>query len=214
MPPRERLARREYTIRITKPLRETLDGLAKKYDLYTAEGAVRDAEIVRVLLICALTEGWTPREQAAVALYVNGLMLVSQGLWLGLHDVRDDLAETMQSVLREGIEPRVSLPENPPRDPERGRFHVKVDDWIRNRLVTMARVNNFVHEDGTILDAAFVVALTQRAIDHPEIYWQAFMVYARGITQVRRGLTEGLLTVRDSLCEAVTTAAGEAICER
>jgi len=202
--PREYPARREYTVRITKELRETLNGLAQKYNLFTAEGSPRDAEIARVLLVCALTEGWTPHEQAAVALYVNGLMLVAQGLWLGLCDIRTDLTEAVRVTIgpRVGIESR-SEPERTLRD--RNRLHIRVDGWIRGRVVGMAAANGFVREDGTLRDGILVSTLVQHAVEHPEVYWKAFPAYARGITQVRGGLTSGLMAIRDSLRAAVVT---------
>lgn len=200
-------ARREYTVRITKELRDTLDGLAQRYNLYTVEGAPRDAEIARVLLVCALTEGWAPHEQAAMALYVNGLMLVAQGLWLGLCDIRADLAEATRLAIGscEGIEPR-SEPERPQRDRE--RLHIRVDDWMRRRIVAAAVENGLVREDGTLRDSVLVSTLVQRAVEHPEIYRSAFAAYARGIAQVRSGLTRGLVTIRDALRTAVVTTVG------
>lgn len=203
-----RPSRREYVVRVTGGLREALDGLATRYNLYTTEGGVRDAEIVRVLLVCALTEGWTPREQAAVALYVNGLMLVSQSLWLGQYNIRDDLAKTMRAAVRtwEDVECHESRPGNP-CDPDRERFHVKVDNWIRDRLAVVAVANNFVRKDGTILDSILVATLIRRAVEQPKIYRQAFVIYASGIAQVRQGLAAGLATVYDALRSAIVAAA-------
>jgi hypothetical protein len=201
--------RKEFTVKITRTIRTTLDGLAQTYNLYTPEGTTRDAEIVRVLLVCALAEGMEPHEQAAIALYVNGLMLVSQSLWLGLHDVRADLAETMQVVIgpRSGVGRHKHLG-NPVRDPDRDRFHVKIDDWIRDQLVAMARRRGHVRSDGTVLDAPLVAKLIEHAVENPDVYEEAFTIYARGITQVRVGLIEGLTLVRDALREAVTKATG------
>jgi hypothetical protein len=202
--------RREYTVRITRPIRDTLDGLAERYNIYTPDGTPRDAEIVRVLLVCALTEGMSPREQAAISLYVNGLMLVSQGLWLGLYDVRDDLAETMRGAVgaREGLNAKEGRPGNPARNPDRGRFHVKVEEWIQARLTVVATESGFVDDDGTVQDALLVAKLIEHAVEQPAIYEKAFILYARGIAKVRGGLIEGLTSVRDALREAVTTAAG------
>lgn len=204
--PREQPIRREYTIRITKELRETLDGLAQQFDLYTVEGSPRDAEIARVLLVCALTESWTPREQATIALYVNGLMLVAQGLWLGLCDIRTDLAEAVHATGPEAIE--ASCPKRPARD--RARLHIRVDRWIRERVIALAAANGFKREDGTIADGAFLSMLMRRAVEHPEIYRQAFQAYAQGIAQVRSGLTSGLMSIRDSLrAVVISTTLGE-----
>lgn len=198
VPTKERPERREYTVRITKELRETLNALAQKYNLYTVTGTPRDAEIARVLLVCALTEEWPPHEQAAVALYVNGLMLVAQGLWLGLGDIRTDLAETMRVPQLERVEP-----EPPQRDRE--RLHIRVNGWIRQQIALKAAASGFVREDGTLRDSALVSAMVQRAVAQPEIYWRAFVAYARGIAQVRAGLTGGLMMIRDALCAAVAT---------
>jgi hypothetical protein len=207
VPSRTQPARREYTVRITKELRETLNALAHKYNLYTAEGTPRDAEIVRVLLVCALTEGWAPREQAAVALYVNGLMLVAQGLWLGLYDIRTDLAEVIR--LSVGLQEEITSPTEPERLPrDRNRLHIRVDTWMRNRIVAAAIADGFVHENGVLRDGMLVSMLVQRAVECPAIYRHAFVVYARGIAQVRSGLMEGLTTVRDALRAAVVTTAG------
>ena len=202
----EPVVRREYTVKITSALRIALDQLAQQYNLYTLEGTARDAEIVRVLLVCALTEGWVPRKQAGVALYVNGLMLVSQGLWLGFSDIRDDLTEAVRLTVGEVTSRNSS---NAVRSATSKRFHVKVDEWMRDRIAVVARATGYV-QNGTVQDTALVAALIQHAVDHPESYQYAFAAYARGIAHVRKGLTEGLVTIRDSLraAVAVTTRLG------
>mgnify|MGYP001583309840 FL=1 len=200
--------RREYTIKITRPISATLEGLAKRFNLYTPEGRPREAEIVRVLLVCALTEGLSPREQAALALYVNGLMLVSQGFWLGFYDVRDDICEVASTIISIDLCRSETRPGNPPSNSDRERFHVKVDSALRSLLVKTARENGFITDKGLTKDAAFVARLVEHAVANPNVYEQAFTLYAKGIMTIRAGLVEGLTAVRDSLRVAVTETAG------
>lgn len=199
--------KREFVIRLTPDARSVVDALAAQYNLTTADGLPRDAEIVRVLLCCALMEGRPPREQAAVALYVNGLMLVSQGLWFGLYDVRDDLAKIMNRVVGTNL-PQRSEGE-PGKKLDRMRVHLKVDDLIRDELTAVvAKNSNYVEADGSVLDTALVTTLVNAAAARPDMFTKPFALYAEGVSKIRLGLVAGMTTVRDTLREAVTIVAG------
>jgi hypothetical protein len=208
---RDKSARREFTIRVSPMVRERIDELAIHYNLRAPDGTPRDAEIVRILLVCALcTLDKTrnlPALKAAYALYSNGLMFLAQGLWLGLYDIREDLAAAMRTVVAApdlGVA-NTGRPGNPAKNPDRYRVHVKVDDWIRKRIDVYMEQNSF---SGKSRDSALVVKLVEYALNDPVTYEDAFNAYVQGMVRVRKSLIGGLTEIRDTLRVAVLEAAG------
>lgn len=205
--------RHQMNVTFTENTRVQLDKLAKQYNILYVGDVPRDAELIRVLLVAALTTSNSLRERVACTLYCNSVLTLSGYFAEVVENLRTNIGKMAGRVANttKYIEPERRAPRsvaNANKRSSRRRVFLTIDDWMRYRLEERLGSTDADLLEKTAPDVKLVNRLLENALKNIPTHLPVIQAYSAAITNVRATIAKAVIEERDRLAKTLDSIYG------